>query len=93
MNREDNSAGLGEVGDNLSMVADMMMLADMMEGTQLADDDMAVGDILLSLEHMKNKEVVEHNLSVDKKLLMEVLSTKELEAPVYPHMVAQMEHG
>lgn len=85
--------GLGEVGDNLRM-ADMMALAGKMEDKQVADDDMeVVGDILLNSEDMKDKEVVEHSLVEDKKLLMEVLSIEELGAQAYPHMVEQMEHG
>lgn len=84
--------GLGEVGDNLSM-ADMMALAGKMEDKQVADDDMEEGDIQLNSEDMKDKQVVEHSLVEDKKLLMEALSIEELGALAYPHMVEQMEHG
>lgn len=105
-NLGDSNVGLEEEGDRQN-VADMLKLVGKLEDKQQQPvGDMAMGDILLSLEDMKDTEVMEDSLledsslensssedssSEDRKLLVEVLNKEKLKVQV--HMTELMERG
>ena len=107
MNLEDSNAGLEEAGgrqnvaDMLKLVGKLMLVGKLEDKQQQPAGDMAMGDILLGLEDMKDTEVLKDSLlednsledssSEDRKLLVEVLNKEKLK--VHVHMTELMELG
>ena len=106
MNLEDSNAGLEEAGrqnvaDMLKLAGKLKLVGKLEDKQQQLAGDMAMGDILLGLEDMKDTEVLKDSLledssledssSEDRKLLVEVLNKEKLK--VHVHMTELMELG